>query len=294
MASGLSQWELAINSVFRAYRIISFSDGSLDVPDGSGTLPTIEDLLPLLGHLLDTDDARSETSYKPFRLFGRFFREIKERGQPAEFENTLKSYELTYIKSWLDLENGILFFEDPIFQIEEDNFVPADLYLEVSYNAKHISNYAPVHGIIDVPFDPAGYGYYTIYTPEVFYKSVISYDSDHIPIGDTNNRTELDAIAEAQALLITSSMSDSITQVKVYSIPKLAIRCDGAISQVQHVMTNGEKNHRVNRTTASRFREFDRKVPSQSKKVAHYQALKSAQEERWKTALRKREDPTDA
>lgn len=294
MAYGLPDWELAINSVFRAYRVVTFSDDTLDLPDGSGSIARIEDILPLLGHLLDTDDIRADSSYKPFRLFGRFFREIKERGQPAEFENTAKDYELTYIRSWLDMENGILFFEDPIFLIEADNFVPAELYLEVSYHAKDQTNFAPEHYIKDVAFDPTGYGYFTINTPEVFYRSVISYDADHIPIGDTNNQTTLDAIAVAQTTLITSSMSNSMTQVKTYSIPKLTIRCDGAINQIQHVMTNGEKNHKVNRTTASRFREFDRKIPSQARKAAHYQSLRSAQDERWKTALLKREDPTDA
>lgn len=294
LAFDLQQWELAINSVFRAYRVVSFSHGSLVLPDNSGSIARIEDILPLRGNLLDTDDIRADTSYKPFRLFGRFFREVKERGQPAEFENTTKSYELTYIKSWLDMENGVLFFEDPIFLIEADNFVPADLYLEVSYHAKDPVNFAPEHYIYDAPFDPSGYGYFTIHTPEVFYRSVISYDSDHTPIGDTNNQSTLDAIAISQANLITSSMSDSMTQVKVYSIPKLNIRCDGAISQIQHVMTNGERNHKVNRTTASRFREFDRKVPSQAKKAAHYQSIKLSEEERWKSALRKREDPTDA
>lgn len=294
LASNEADWKLAINSVFRAYRIVKFSDDTLNMPDGSGTISRIEDVLPLMGNLIDTEDIRSDNSYKPFRLFGRFFREIKERGQPAVFENTEKDYELTYIRSWLDLENGILFFEDPIFLIEADEFVPADLYLEVAFRVKNQSNFAPAHYIKDIDFDALGYGYYTIFTPEVFYRSAVSYDADHLPTGTTTNQASLDAIATAQASLISSSMSNSMTQVKTYSIPKLAIRCDGAITQVQHVMTNGEKNHKANRTTASAYREFDRKVPSQARKASHYQALRLGETNRWKDALSKREDRTDA
>lgn len=294
LANGLSDWKLAINSVFRAYRIVTFSDGSLNLPDGSGSISRIEDVLPLLGNLIATEDIRSDNAYKPFRLFGRFFREIKERGQPAEFENTEKDYELTYIRSWLDLENGILFFEDPIFLIEDDEFAPAELYLEVAFRVKNQSNFAPAHYIKDVDFDTSGYGYHTIFTPEVFYKVIVSYDADHSPTGVITNQADLDATAASQASLISSSMANSMTQVKTYSIPKLSIRCDGAITQVQHVITNGEKNHKANRTTASRFRDFDRKIPSQARKAAHYQSLRAGLDRRWKDAISKREDPTDA
>jgi hypothetical protein len=294
LASGINDWKLAIRSVFRAYKIVKFSDDTLDIPGSGGAIARIEDVFPLLGHLIDTEDIREDNSYKPFKLFGRFFREIKERGQPAEFENTAKDYELTYVRSWLDMENGMLFFEDPIFLIEADEFVPADLYIEVAHHVKHQTNFSPSNYVYDVSFDTGGYGYFTIYTPEIQFKSVVAYDSDHLPTGVTTNQSTLNGIAASQAALLTSSMSDSMTQVKTYSIPKLAIRCDGAISQIQHVMTNGEKNHAVNRTSASRYREFDRKIPSQAKKMAHYQGLQLAQDERWKEVLRKREDPTDA
>ena len=174
-----------------------------------------------------------------------------------------------------------------------DEFLPADLYLECTFEVKDQTNFAPIQYYKDTAFDGSGYGYYTHHEPTLFGKSVISYDSAHEPTGATTNQADLDAVAAARAAVLEASMSNELHQVKVYSIPKLATRCDGAIMQVMHIMTNGEGNHAVNRTSASRFREFDKRAPTQAQKFAHSQSILQGLERRWQTALTLREDPSD-
>lgn len=291
--AGEEDHALAMASVFRAYRISAFSDDSLTLPDGSGTISSVEQVLPLLGKLLDTEDPRTGTSYKPVRLFGAHWREVSEQGQPDKFENTAVDFEITHYNFSIDLQNGMIFFHEPVFQVLSEEFVPAELYLEVSFNVRSATNFAPLRKEIDVSLDTSGTGYLSAKRPEIFYKSVVSYNSTHAATGSTNNQSDLNAIAAAQAAVVAASLSASFGQVTTYSIPKLNVRLDGAIAQVRHAITNGEKNDPVNRTTASRFIEFDRRIPSRSQRVAHAQSLMSMNQMRWQEALRRREDPGD-
>lgn len=294
-ATGLTEWALGMKTVFRSYRVKQFSDGTLNLPDGSLTISDISDILPLVPHLLDTEDLRLGDSYRPFRVFGRHYREVKERGQPSEFENTAKTYNLEHVHGYLDVENGVVTFEHPVFLLNTttDSFEPAELWLECTFTVKDQTTFAPITYSKDTSLDVTGYGYHTIRIPEQHGTSVIAYDSDHIQTGATTNQTALDALAAAEAAIAAASLSSSLSEVKVYSIPKLTIRCDGAIMQVQHVMTNGEGSHAVNRTTASRFREFDRGIPSQAQRFSHSQSIRSSLNDRWKQALNLREDESD-
>lgn len=63
--------------------------------------------------------------------------------------------------------------------------------------------------------------------------------------------------------------------------------------QVQHIITNGDGNYAVNRTRASRFREFDRGVPSKAERYAHSQAALHGAQRSWRDAIERRRDTTD-
>ena len=293
---GEEVWNKARTTVFRAYQIIDFPGRGLALPDGSMTLSNIEDVLPLIPRRLDTEDLRVGESYMPFRVFGSYYREVKERGQPSIFETTDIEYELKNFSMSLDYENGILLFDyEPIFLVDNtDSFVPAELYLECCFEVKNQSNYAPIHYYKDVLFDVSGYGYHTVHMLHLFGKSIINYGAEHEPFGaPTTNQERLDIVAIKQAELLTPSLSTEVQQVKVYSIPKLSIRCDGAIMQVQHIITNGDGNYAVNRTRASRFREFDRGVPSKAERYAHSQAALHGAQRSWRDAIERRRDTTD-
>jgi hypothetical protein len=292
-ASGEDDHKKALATVFRAYRIVTFTDDTLNLPDSSGTLGSINDVLPLLGQLLVSEDLRSDGSYKPYRLFGKHWREVKERGQPDVFETTDVDFEISHYRLHVDLQNGVVFFEDPIFQVVAEEFVPADLYLEVSFEAKHPTNFAPVHKEIDTAFDPLGYGYYMVKRPNLYHAIVTSYDATQTATGTTNNLAALTAVATAEAAIVAASMPDTFGQLVTYSIPKLAIRLDGAISQIRHVLTNGENRDPVNRTTAARFLEFDKKITSRAVRFSHAQGIMRGQENRWRTSMGRRRDASD-
>jgi hypothetical protein len=65
----------------------------------------------------------------------------------------------------------------------------------------------------------------------------------------------------------------SASEHRVYNEPKLTLRCDGAIVQIRHIMTEGEREHPVNRTIASRFVEADNGIFTRDERTAHVQAL---------------------
>lgn len=291
--SGEADQLLALATVFRAYRISAFADDSLNLPDGSGTLGSINQVLPLLGQLLQTEDARDDNSYRPWRLFGAHWREVKEKGQPDLFETTDVDFDISHYRVHVDLQNGMVFFEDPIFQVVAEEFIPAELYLEVSFEVQHNTLFAPLHKEIDTAFDAGGYGYFTVKRPNLFYKVVMAYDATHAVTGSTTNIADLNAVAAAEAALVASSMADTFGQMVTYSIPKLDIRLDGAITQIRHVLTNGEGRDPVNRTTASRFLEFDRRIPTRVARFAHAQGVLRGQEGRWKRVRSRRRDATD-
>lgn len=291
--SGAAAHDRAISTVFRAYRIVRFANGSLAVPGGLGTLGSIEDILPLINKTLQTEQARTGGSYKPFRVFGQHQRVVRQKGQPDILEDTPVGFELTHYTTHLDTENGIILFDDPVFRIVSDNFVPANLFLEVSFEIMDEDTFAPQSLHVDTSVDTSGLGYMVLRKFDAFRRVIANYDTDHFLLGVTDNESDLETLADAEAAVVAASLTASLSGVKMYSIPKLAIRLDGAINQVRHVLTNGEGRDPVNRTIAGRFSEFDRKVPSQSRRFSHAQGKERGSTRRVKSSKEKKRDSSD-
>jgi hypothetical protein len=285
-------WQIATSTVYRAYRIKTFSDDSLTIPDGSGVLTDIKEVLPLLGQLVEAESPRTD-SYRPVRLFGSHYREVKEQGQPDTQEVTPISFDLTQYPYHFDAENGMVIFSRPLFSVVDDQFVPAELYMEASFNVYDPTTFAPLAYEKDVSFDLNGDNYLPITIPNIFKTSVISYTSLHVATGSTNNESALDTIAVDEAAVIAAKMPDTFSESKVYCVPVLTVRLDGAISQVRHHMTNGEGRGAVNRTTAGRFVEFDREVYRRTERFAFMQGLRRGAERRWQKAIGRRRGPSD-
>lgn len=285
--SGQDVWELAVATAFRAYRIKCFTDDSLDLPDGSGTLSDITEVLPLFSHLLSSETVLQE-GFAPFRLFGEHYREVHEHGQPARQEITAVDFEISRHRVHFDPEIGLLIADPPLFTLlnGDTDFAEADLYLECSFGVR-TATYAPAVYHKDVTFDANGIGYHTIKDEDQYAQVIVSYNSTHAATGSANNQTVLDALATGNANALTEGMEDVLGEVKTYSMPKLAIRLDGAVAQVKHVLTNGEGRDAVNSTTASRFTEFDRSIPGRTQRAAYLQALIQNAEARWRTSERR-------
>jgi len=287
--------------VRRAYRVKGFADGTWDIPDGSG-VTSLVNILPLDGRLLETEDLRDDDSYTPYRVYGKYWKEADERAQPPEAEgNTLVGDIVKGKQYHLDRENGVLLFEKPIFYVgpiegqpeQYNGFHAAELWLEVTIGIRDAFTGALNHYEYDIEVNGDGFGYVNV-THEERAETVVEYDEEHEVTGFTVNLTELNAIGVNAAAAVAGAYATGASQFVAYNQPKLALRCDGAIQQIQHIITAGEDEHAVNRTTASRNFEFDRGIPSRAQRSAHTRALKAGMfEKKTSVALSRKRDFND-
>lgn len=272
-----SQLQEANGYVRRAYRVMGFADETWDLPDGSGSIIDLSYILPLENRLIDTEALRPDDSRKPFRLFGSYYKTERETGQPPVPGgiNTLVGEEIISRQAFMDGENGIIFFDEPIYRLSAGTVLPAELWLECSIQIRDATVGSWVHYEKIESVNPAGLGYFNVRHNQRA-ETIVAYDGSHVATGVATNVTALDAIASAWAVTVAGLFIDVNGSQVVYSVPKLGLRCDGAIVQIQHVLTCGDGDHAVNRSTASRNFEFDRGIPSKAQRLAHLRGLLSS------------------
>jgi hypothetical protein len=276
-----------------AYRVKGFADGTWNVPDGSETLTALDQILPIEGRLLSVEDLRPDDSYENLRVYGKYFQFPDEKAQPFIGGNTVIGDRVLGRRFRFDGENGLLIFSEPIYWMNGSDVEPAELWVEVTIRIRNSTNGSWRHYEYDVDAQPTGTGYYTI-KHEDRAETIVEYNSSHGVTGFSTNAVSLNALGVAAASAAAGMFATAASQYVAYNQPKLALRCDGAIQQIQHTMTCGEHGHAVNRTTVSRNYEFDRKVPSRAQRVAHLRAMKSAvhiqRTKVYETKLRDRND----
>lgn len=286
--------------VRRAYRVKGFADGTWNPPDESEELSGLGDILPLFNRVLETEDLRPDESYQPFRVYGVMQIEEKQKGNPAVplVYVTEPCDEITGRQIDFDGENGIIIFKEPAFYVGEGAYQPANLWLECTIRMRNQTNFQWNHYEKDIEVDPAGDGYVTVKQEEraetiVSYACSVSY-GNHYVTGFVTNQTTLDTIAQNTALAVIGTYETTASQQRVYSVPKLTLRCDGAIVQITHVLTEGEREQAVNRTSAARFAETDRNVFSRAERLAHLQALTTGRKHKGHSgSLKRRSDVND-
>jgi len=263
--------------VRRAYRVMGFADGTLTIPDGSGAIADVTDILPIQNRLLLTESTRPDLSYQPFKVYGKYHKEEDETGEPPipGGADTVIGDEVIGRRMSFDGENGIVIFEEPIWYVNAGAYSAADLWLEVTIQIRHATNFSWKHYEYDKEVSPTSVGYHTV-RHEQRAETVVAYNTSHVVTGSSNNQAALNALGDAWATMVAATYATASSQHIVYCAPKLALRCDGAIIQVQHIMTCGELGHAVNRTTASRNFEFDRGIPAKRQRIAYLQSLASA------------------
>lgn len=270
------EYKLTTGYVYRAYRVMGFADDTWDVPDGSGTISGLEDILPIQNRVLDKEDLRFSQSYQPYRVYGKYFIEPDEVGQPLLPVTTVTGDQVINREHYFDGENALLVFAEPIFYISGDNYVPADLWLEAIVNVRNQTTFAWNQYEYTVEVAPSGVGYHTVRHDQRS-ETIVAYDASHVVTGTVDNQAALDAIGDSWAAAVIATYTATASQFIAYYDPRLTLRCDGAIQQIQHILTCGELEHAVNRTQASRFFEFDRGVPSRAQFNAHAIALAGAE-----------------
>lgn len=258
----------ALSYVRRAYRPVGFADGTWNLPDGSGVVSGLTDILPLQNHLLETEDLRADDSRQPFRVYGKYTQMPRENAQPALPITTDIGDRLQGIGYVFDSDTGLVIFDEPVWYINAGTYVPAELYIEVTFGVRNATTFQWSHYMKDVEVVPTGTGYHTA-RHDLRLETVVSYNATHVVTGTSDNQTALDTLSTATATAVAGLYATSASQFVVYDRPKLLLRCDGAIQQIKHVMTCGEYGNAVNRTEASRNFEFDRGIPSRAQRATH-------------------------
>lgn len=288
-------WQLASKTVYLTYRIKKFADNTLNVPDGSITLTSIRQCLPLYARLLDSDAIRTdevEQTPIPFRVYGK--RQIPGGfGEPRRFKTTTVGTEIVGEKILFNGEDGIIQFEEPQYQVDGSfNYIPAELYLECSFSIFDATAFTHYKYKVDTSLDPSSEGYHTVPFRDLEGRVVVQYDSTHAVTGTTNNSTALNAIAALVAASVSVQYATDGSQVCIYCEPKLDARCDGAINQVQHIISDGTK-HAASFTTVSRNVEFDSQIMTRDERTAIRNSLSHVYGNQARAALPRRKEAAD-
>lgn len=282
----------ALKSVYRAYRIKKFAPDTLDIPDGSGTLSSIQQVLPLLNTLLDSESIRTDGSAIPFRIYGKRLIQAPSTGQPAKDEISTIDDEIIGERVAFYGETGLLIFENPQFYVNDDGFQFADLYLECSFRITSATTNAPQHYEKDVAVDAGGYGYYIVQRPETEARTVVAYGASQTASGTSSNQATLDTLASDIAGQVSSQFGTTAAQLLIYCQPILTLRCSGVIHQVQHIISDGTR-HAGSYSTVAVNLEFDPHIRLRDERAALFKSRSVLLDARSQQLLSRRKESSD-
>lgn len=292
IASSQETYNCAMTSVYRAYRIVAFADNTLAHPDGSGTLSSIQQCLPLYNRLLDDESIRTDGSQIPFRIYGKRLVPAEYGAQPAKDTTSTKDDEIVGEDVFFDGENGIIIFKFPQYYTDAGDYKFADLYLEASFGITNATGNYPVHYEKDVLFDSGGLGYHSVKYPELEARTVITYTTNQAVSGTSTNQSALDAVAALIASSVSAQYTTTASQMIVYNMPIFTLRCDGIIHQVQHVISDGTR-HAGSYSTVSLNMEFDSCISSRDERAAIAHDRLATLSSRSRLALDRRKERAD-
>jgi len=243
--SGSTAQRLAVKTVYRYYRVSGFADGTGVIPDGSGTIEHPSQLLPILDGLFPISTGSGDFLRPRQDIYGEVLKSIVNPA-PAGVGNTdvgtLLETEFELLKS-----EGIVIFptDQPMYKIEDSEILPAELWLECTFQIHQNNNWQ--FGIYskDVVVDSSGFGVKTISLPEVSNQVRITYDSENVATGSTSTAAQLDTIAIAMAADVSASYSAESGTSIWYAAPQMFARLDGAISQLTFMISDTNAHYSI-------------------------------------------------
>ncbi len=261
---GATDHALALETVYTYYRIKQFSDGDLVLPDGSATtLNSIRQVFPVDTRLLEYETIDSKTQRIPARLYGVKLKEVETESQPEDEDNTDIDDELK-IPFRIDAARGLVIFDKPVYKVEYEEYKPADLYLETSFRIRDNTNHQFWNYTKDISYDASGTGYSAVRYPQLHSQTIVAYTTGHAADtgNNTTNQSALDTIATAAATAVSGRFAQNAAQAVWYNQPMFSIRLDGLISEVKHIISDGDDDQPASYTIAARNIEFDRTLMS--------------------------------
>lgn len=286
---------LALQSVYRVYRVKQFSDGNLKVPIPSGaTLDGIDQIFPLDNRLLEKDTLDPSSQRKFARVYGIAL--LPEGSQETPVSLALSDIDdVLNVQFTIDGERGLVFFREPMYQFTSPaegaskEYKPAELFLETSFSIRDNTQFQHSGYHKDELFDASGTGYATIQWFTQRRERIVAYNSGHISNVGANatNEAELDTLAAALAIASAGKYSASVTQMVVYQYPRFELRTDGLRFQVGHIMSDGDTEP-GSHTIASAGMEFDRFTRSRHDRAVRSHALSQIDGKTTATVLAKK------
>lgn len=259
--SGQTAFDLAKKSVYRTYAIDTFADGTLNYPDGTGTLSDITQVLPLFEKLAETQLKGGAYHHPPVRVYGK---ETSSPGFGVRLTSTIDS--LLTVPFTYDRFRGLIHFDQPVFlenfNDPDNEILPAELYLECAFRIRDFVNRQFVSYVNSVGVNGSGFGTHAESVPEVNAISITAYGSNQSVSSVATNSAALNTYASAFRAAIVGSYQTQSRSMVWYNKPMNSIRLDGLTSQIRHVISDGTDGEPGHYTAVSQGFEFDSFVRS--------------------------------
>ena len=259
---GAAAHRLAKQTVWRWYVIDTYADGTLNNPDGSGTLNDISQLLPLYDKLLEVQHSQTGQPHHPApRVYGAHV----AQAAPGIYVNTAIGAEIE-IPFRLDRHRGIVQFERPVYQ-NTFGKAAADVWLECSFSLRDVNTRQFVTYVKTNQVDPGGFGYHTFSEPSLHPRTLVYYNDSHVVTGFITNQAELDNYANSLLVTAAGEYVFERRNMTWFNQPNPFVRLDGRTTQIRHVISDGTDGEPGHYTVMSQNMDFDQFVRGAEERV---------------------------
>lgn len=185
---------VAMQTVFKWYRIESQADGTQVIPGYTGEVTNISSIIPVERYLLDFSYVGGRQRNQKAYVEGEFWRTNKDPDSIGNVDQGTIFSDSFFI----DNVNGLVVFIGPVYKLEDDILSEADLYLTTSYRVKNEKTLQYVNYQKDRQLGDNDGGTTVVKKPDITPKVIIRYDpSDPTEFTSIeSNQTALDERAD--------------------------------------------------------------------------------------------------
>lgn len=195
VVSDAEERKLAQDWIWKAYQIVSQSDGTQEVPE-YGDIEDINNLKPIDAFLIETyEDANAVTLFRPAYVEGIWW------NTDTQFNINQDAGTRYPGKFSIERENGIVRFTEEVYQLDAATRTEAELYLMCSYHARDPEKRHRIRYIQDKDLGGNnGTGPEIIKRQDIVYTVRATYDTTDPtqPLEPVNNQEQVESDAQSQ------------------------------------------------------------------------------------------------